>query len=212
VDEAARRPIRLDDDDLIAGAQVLAWIALPHRPEHGVALLNHWYWSRRRFRGEAVPELPWTLKKQNRIEAQLPQFSKSLTTAWRAGLWFQRRCWAAIPPEIRRESAIAEAIGKLGASTRGQAERLAQRNGTEAANEIRAVWRHRRPVLHLARAVDDELGRLYMAGGEFDLERVVFCPDWLPGALQRAEELAISASRWGAFELSGFYRFHRDSF
>lgn len=203
------REIRLDDRDLIAGAQILSWIALPHRPEAGVRLLEQWFWARRRFRGETVPHLPFDLNKRGRITAQLAQFEKRVLEGLRAGLWFDRRQWSALPAG----GPILSGLRGMGASTRRLARLYAQRNGIEEANAIRAIWSKRKPVLHLASATAEVLGARYAAEGRrgFDLERTVFWPNWVEETIERAERKAEFAARYSGFPLPGFHRFHRDN-
>jgi hypothetical protein len=208
---APRREIRLDTDDLIAGAQILAWIAMPHRPQSGVHLLEQWCWARRRYRGESVPILPYNLSKQSRITVQLAQFNRRVLEGFRAGLWFDRRCNAALPAN---QGPILNAIRSMGASTRVLARSYAARHGVEQGNAIRAIWSKRKPVLHLASATVEVLCSHY-AGEDrcgFDLERMVFWPNWVSETIELAEQTARHSSRFGAFRLSDFYRFHRDSF
>lgn len=208
---AERRAIRLDARDMVAGAQILSWIALPHRPAHGVALLNHWYWARRRFRKEGVPALPFTLKKLNRIEGQLQNFNARVSDAFLAGVWLQRRSFSALPGE---GGPIASMLKAWGASTKSQAQRRAVLRGTAQSQEIRDIWSRRKPVLHLAWAAGETLADRYHCEGRqgFDLERTVFWPDWVPATIDRAEQIASQVCRFGAFDPGQFHRFHRDSF
>lgn len=207
-----RRAIRLDDSDLIAGAQILSWIALPHRPEFGVALINQWYWARKKFRGEPVPVLPWPLKKQSRFETQLSIFDRKVLDGLRAGLWLQRKCWAALPEEW--PSPIVQAFRSAGASTRALAAARSHKRGSAQANEIRDIWTRHKPISHLAWAVADTLGGIYADEGRegFDLERTVFLPNWVSEALDRAENVAANAEKSQVVPISELYRFHRDSF
>lgn len=208
-DDYSRREIRLHDDDLIAGAQILAWIAMPHRPEQGVHLLEQWYWGRRRFRGEIVPPLPYDLGKRSRLVPQLAQFNRRVLDAFRAGMWFHRRCLATTPGN----GIISQGLRGLGASTRTLAKSYADRNGVEQGNAIRVIWSKRKPVLHLAYAAGEVLSARYWEEdrGGFDLERTVFWPNWVTDTISRAEQKANWATRDSTFQLSAFYRFHRDN-
>lgn len=206
----ARRSLRLHEWDVAAGAQILAWVAYPHRPEHGVKLLENWFWARRVFRKEAIPELPFPLKKRNRLEAQLRQFEHNFLNGIRAGLWFQRHCFAKVPGE----GPLASTIRCWGASIRRLALSQSDRRGTAPANEIRRIWSQRKPVLHLAQAAGEMIAELHHEEGRrcFNLERTVFQPNWVNRTLERSEGLAQLAAKLDAFPLGGFYRFHRDSF
>lgn len=203
------RDIRLDDRDLIAGAQILAWIAMPHRPQPGVRLLEQWFWARRRYRGESVPHLPFDRNKQGRITVQLAQFNKRVLEGFRAGLWFDRRCWASLPAD----GPILSGFRGMGASTRRLAKSYADRSGIEQGNAIRAIWSKRKPVLHLASAAVEVLASRYADEDRrgFDLERTVFWPSWVAETIERAGQKADFAAEFGAFSQSGFYRFHRDN-
>lgn len=204
------RDIRLDDRDLIAGAQILAWIAMPHRPQPGVHLLEQWYWSRRRYRKENVPPLPYDLSKQSRITLQLAQFNRRVLEGLRAGIWFHRRCLVGVPGD----GLILTGLRGMGASTRRLARMCADRTGVEQANAIRAIWSRRKPVLHLASAAAEVLAARYADEDRrgFDLERTIFWPNWVADTIDLASQKADFAARYGGFSHSGFYRFHRDTF
>ena len=180
------REIRLDDRNLVAGAQILAWIALPHRPQAGVDLLNQWLWSRRKFRRESMALLPFTLRKQNRISSQLIQFNRRVLDAFRAGIWFDRRCYSALPGD----DVIVRGFRSMGASTRLLAQSHSERFGIEPSNSIRLIWSKRKPVLHLASAAAHVLASKYADEDRrgFDLERTVFWPNWVAETIERAEQ------------------------
>lgn len=204
-----RLSINLAEQDLIAGVQLLAWVALPHRPQHGVSLLENWFWSRRAFRKQSVPTLPFALKKRSRFECQLRQFEANLIDGVRAGLWFQRHIFAKSPGQ----GALASQVRAWGASTRRLAGRESSRKGTEPGNEIRRIWSKRKPVRHLALAFGEVIADLHFEEGRlsFDLERTVFQPDWIERTLERAEELARVAANLNVCPIEGFYRFSRDN-
>lgn len=203
-----RQEVRLDDWDVVAGAQILAWVAMPHRHQAGVHLLNQWFWARRRLRKESVPVLPFELGKPSRLWAQLVQFDRRVLDGFRAGVWFDRRQLAVIPGD----GPIVAGLRGLGASTRQLAKSYAGRNGIEQGNAIRGIWSKRRPVLHLASAAAEVLAARYADEDRqgFDLERTVFWPNWVEDTISRAEQKAEAAARYGAFQLSDFHRFHRD--
>lgn len=209
-DGAWLEELRLDDHDLIAGVQILAWIAMPHRPQPGVRLLEQWFWARRRRRKENVPSLPFQLIKQGRLVTQLAQFERRSLEAFRAGLWFDRRVWAALPAG----GPILTGIQSMGASTRRLANSYADRNGIEQGNAIRTIWSKRKPVLHLASAAAEILASRHADEDRrgFDLERTVFQPDWVSETIERAEQKANFAAKLGVFPRACFYRFHRDDY
>ena len=210
-----RLEIRRDDRDLIAGAQILAWIAMPHRPQPGVHLLEQWFWARRRYRKESVPPLPFDLSKPGRLTLQLAQFNRRVIEGFRAGIWFDqrclfhRRCLAAMPGD----GPILTGLLGMGVSTRGLATMYANRTGVEQNNAIRAIWSKRKPVLHRASAAAEVLAARYADEDRrgFDLERTVFWPNWVAETIDRAGQKADFAARHGGFQPSGFYRFHRDN-
>jgi hypothetical protein len=200
-----RRSIRLDDNDLVAGAQILSWIARPHRPESAVKILNHWYWELQRDRGKQIPDLPFALSKRNRIELQFRRLEADCLTGMRAGVWLQ---WKVL------ENSQHPWFTDAGTSTRELARRRAETKGTntDPANEIRDIWQKRKPVLHLALSAGDALGRwlterdLY----GFGLSGAVLDPSWVPDAIERSEKWCRSASQF--FPAENFYHFHRDTF
>lgn len=207
---SGRQEIRLDDADLVAAAQILAWIARPSHPEHGTHLMEQWFYARRRFRREPVPPLPFEVGRRCRITSQLALFNQRLLEGFRAGLWFNRRCCSTLPvasPFAQQFSAA------WGSSTRQMAKLYADRNGIEQCNAIRAIWSRRKPVLHLAWAAAEVLSERYRdeARRGFNLERTVFWPNWVDETIKRAERKADFAALYCGFPLSGFYRFHRDN-
>jgi hypothetical protein len=211
---AERRVIILDKHDLIAGAQILSWIAFPNRPEHGVNLLNQWFWARRKHRGEPVPTLPFKLKKPNRIEAQLKVFERQLRRGFVAAEWFSHKSASgpSAPPMIKG----------FGISTRKLSSRwgwyLADQNDPddfkEPSNVIRSVWSPRKNILHLARSFSFVIMEKMNEQGieRFDLERTVFDPVWVEKTISDSEGQARMAELLGAFEINNFYKFERDSF
>lgn len=208
-----RRAIRLDNHDIIAAAQILAWIALPHRPHDGVNLMQQWYFARRRHRGQENPALPFDLKKPNRLEPQLVQFEARCLDAFRAGIWFDRQI-------TRGPNVVAGPIAKgMSVSIHRLAARRMRAKGIDpveegTGNAVRDIWSKRKPVAHLASALcmclATRLEREDRRG--FDLERTMFDPVWIDQVLKGAENKARLAIISGAVPPAQLYRFHRDSF
>lgn len=214
-----RRLILLDRNDVVCAAQILGWVAYPHRPEHGVNLLNQWFYSRRRSRGEEIPPLPFDLKKKNRIESQLPKLQESVLDGLRSGIWFNRRMMNALNRDELDGGILNGIVEALSMSTRSLATNRAERKEHldiygDTGNEIRKIWTKRKPVLHLALAAGNAIAEAYYKEDRrgFDLGRTVFQPDWLDDVFNAAESHAIWADKHCDFELKNFYKFERDSF
>lgn len=203
---ADRREIELDANDVVAAAQILSWIAMPHRPQDGVDLLCQWFWARRRHRGEPIPDLPFDLKKPSRLAPQLENFRQRVCSGFRAGQWFELKTLSG-PNRPAMFSNFA-------ATTRSLAARRAGVRGTAAANEIRDVWSRRKPVAHMAIAAANNIAAEHTARnvGGFDLEPTLFNPVWVGDAILEAESRASGAMATGAFDIARLYRFHRDTF
>ena len=201
-----RREIILDSENVTAAAQILAWIALPHRPQSGVDLLNNWFWARRRHRREPVPDLPFDLKKPNRLGPQLETFRQRTLTAFRAGMWFETKTMSG-----PNRPAI---FSGFDVSTRHLAYKRAGLRDTAPANEIRDVWSRRKSVAHLAAGAGNAIAQVHAARGVpgFDLEMTLFDPVWVEEAISQSESRARAASLLGAFDLSKLHHFHRDTF
>lgn len=206
---ADRLDIRLDDHDLIAGAQILAWIARPHRPESGVELLNHWFLARRRHRGDPLPALPFELKKPNRIEYQLAKFRTDLMRGFRAGLWFEQRSMSG----PNRPALLRNFDVKIRSLARRQLP-IARRDPENEGNIVRDIWSRRKPIAHLAIAAGSTIARLHQEREVvgFDLEMTVFDPIWVSEAISESESRAGGSFLTGALQPEQLYRFHRDSF
>lgn len=209
-DQVPRRAIRLDENDVVAAAQILAWIALPHRPHAGVDLLCNWFWARRHYRGQPIPELPFKLKKPSLLGPQLEQFRRRALAGFRAGLWFE---------QVVMSTSDVSWFEGYHVSVRSLARRLLtpqQRREApeETGNKFRDIWSPRKPFAHLAAAAACEIAneheRLGVAG--FDLEMTLFNPVWVPAAIEQAEGRARGAASVGAFALNDLVRFRRDNF
>lgn len=204
-----RPSVRLDDWDLVAGAQILSWIARPHRPESGVELLNHWFLARRRHRGDPLPDLPFTLKKPNRIEVQVAKFRIDVIRGFRAATWFEQRTMSGPrrPPILQDFNATVRSL----ASRQLPSER---RDIENEGNVIRDIWSMRKPVAHLAAAAMTAIAKLHERHdiNGLDIEMTVFDPTWVQEAIVESENRARGAFLTGAFQEADLYRFHRDSF
>jgi hypothetical protein len=205
---AERREIRLDDHDVLAAAQILSWIARPHRPESGMKVLNHWYVELQRDRGKVVPDLPFNLMRRNRIEAQFRRLEADCLIGFRAGTWLNWKILSAAPgPWLGGINVSTRELGRRRASAR-----QAKPENETPNNEIRSIWSKRKPVAHLALAAANSIGARYAAHDlrGFGLSWTILNPDWVADALARSEDWFRSASRH--MDADQFYRFHRDTF
>lgn len=206
-----RRSILLDQHNVVAAAQILSWVAMPHRPQAGVDLLCNWYWARRKHRGDTVLDLPFDLKKPNRLEQQLETFRHRVLRGFRAGSWFQLRVLSA----PNQSTWFADFDVSIRSLARRQLPPSRRGGESEAeGNPIRDIWSRRKPIAHMAIAAGDAIAEIHLQREVpgFDLEMTLFDPVWLVAALEAAESRAHGASLVGAFDLSQMHRFYRDTF
>ncbi len=187
-----RREIRLHDDDRVAGAQILSWIAWPHRHEYGVALLD--------------PHCAQS-KKPGRIKLQLAQFRMKLLDGFVAGGWFDYKILAAAPDLAERSL-----FSKQKLTTRQLAKRWGIADGKELGNSIRSVWPKRMPVVHLASAARTILTVKCFIDEIALLPESLLDPSWVKETVDLAEMRLGEGVKLGAFEAAHFHRFHRDTF
>jgi hypothetical protein len=208
VDE--RYAIRVDDDDLIAAAQILAWIARPHRPESAVKLLNEWYLRLLIIRGVSSTELPFLPDKKGRLDPKFYRLQTECMTGFRAGTWLNWKILSAAPHKWFASVDIS--TRELG-RRRAQARHAVPENELPD-NEIRDVWSKRKPIAHLALGAGQAIGRSLAAEGlqGFGLSKALLNPGWVNVAIASAEEWAHSASSVGVPEGTVLHRFHRDTF
>lgn len=206
---------RLDDDDTIAAAQILSWIARPHIPAFGLSLL-----------------LP-SEKRPNRVESQRPAFQKDFIRGLQAGGWFDAKVTAADPDWESKTLFPRENWTDWKMAGRY----LGSREGRKD-NAIRAIRNKRGAVAHLASAVRTALLNKCLYEGRPvprstiyahlrpvtsttlpnpilpDLNPLLFVqdPDWVQDAIELAEERLQLALEVGAFDSADFRKFYRDTF
>jgi hypothetical protein len=182
---------RLDDNDTIAAAQILSWIARPHRRlESSFSLL-----------------LP-SEKKPYIVESQRPAFRKDFLRGLEAGRWFDAKALAADPDWESRTLFPPEH-----SSTRRMARRSASRLNLDEDNAIKRVWSKRKPIAHIASAARTALVTKSLVNDLLlDPWAFVADPDWVQGVIHEAERRLALACEVGAFDASGFVQFHRDNF
>jgi hypothetical protein len=195
---STRTDIRLDDEDTIAAAQILAWIARPHRPESAVKALNHWYWTYHRKAGRDLPAMPFALEKPGRLQGPMLRLQAECLTAFRAGVWLQWTIFKDAPGP------------RLGGARHGVTSLAALRVGMDdRGNEIAKVWSKRKPVAHMCLAAGNAIGRHHRERRwrGFGLAGAMLQPSWVGEAIEQSEEWAHTVSRlpsaWPTF------RFHR---
>lgn len=208
---------RLDDDDTIAAAQILSWIARPHRSASGLSLL-----------------LP-SEKKPNRVQSQRPAFQKDFLRGLDAGGWFDAKITAHMDPDGESKTLFPEEFW----TTRKMAERSVSKLVVEKSNAIKRMWSNRKQIAHLASAVRQTLLDKFMYDPQPkvprpliyahlrpftsttrprpdlpDLEPRLFVadPDWVQDVIHEAERRLALACEVGAFDAAGFVQFHRDNF
>lgn len=172
-----RREVRLDDADVIAGAQILGWIAFPNRHEHGFRTLQQWAMRRQFARGE-IEGIPAWFDKPNRLQLRINTLEKQLVQGLRAGDWLAKRiCKEADTP-------LSGAFGRGRNAQALRENKLIQiRDDTDHESDLgdidRDFWRKRAPILHLASAAVFAILDAHTVEGRehFDLGRTVFSPD-----------------------------------
>lgn len=214
------RPIvRATGNDLLAAMQILACIARPYDPVATVRagkLMQQWFWARKRHRREGFPaELKICVPDKDRIAPKLDKLSKDIRDALRAGEWLKLQIWTR---SAARNGVTVKgfSIGALAARqwNHENCEEIAggeawiKSTDDQAAPMRKRVWIKRRPVLHMALAVREELREIYPDGLP-DLEAVVFNPAWVAGALDRAEGYAAAAIEHKMLEPGEPWRFIR---
>lgn len=210
---AERREVRLDDQDLIAGAQILGWLAFPDRPQQGVRTIQQWLIRRQQAREEFIGELPFRLDKPNRLQLRINTMNKQLRRRLRAGDWLAKRMGKAAGTPL----SMAMGMG-LNALARRENQLLQFQFAEQSEidrdqpNLIRDYWTASLPVIHLAKASLFSILEAYRKEGRdgWHLERTVFWPDWVPGAIAWSENTAGFAAQLGLVEPSQMIRFHRD--
>lgn len=206
------RPIvRVTDEDLIAAMQILACIARPQQPARAGELMQQWFWARKRHRREGLPpELAIPVPDKDRISSKLPALAKDIKAAIEAGDWLKMK-WAAEETffgfSLRQQGARRWNASHKADILQGKIAATASREN-EAASAKQRIWNKRRPVVHMALAVREELRELHPEGLP-DLEAVVFNPVWVSGALRRAEGYAEAAIRHKILKPGEPWRFIR---
>ena len=213
-----QRPVvRVTDNDLLAAMQILACIARPPNPkeplkqgklEAGGNLLQAWFWSRKRHRGDKTPELDFLHAKsfqRSRIEDKLRTFSKDLYNAFEAGRWLQYKILgdaSRLDPSLSGFRGIS--LRSLAADhwNRKNATRLAYDHGytysgLDDASNIRAsIWTKRRPVVHMALAARNAIGSAALDREQPSEELKRLSAAWF--ALTPECERAYSEGEWDA--------------
>lgn len=214
------RPImHVTDFDHVAAIQILTCIARPYSDSASRKagdLMQQWYWARFRKRGQSLPpELEIPIPDKDKIAPKLRKLANDLRDAFDAGDWLKLQ-WAA-------KSAQANGVRISGTSIRALAARRWNQENKEqieldndwidsrddrTASVRQKIWIRRRPVVHMALAVREELRDLYPEGLPA-MEQVVFQPSWVSNALVRAERYAEAAIHHGILEPQEPWRFIR---
>ena len=197
-----RPAVRLDDDDMIAGAQILAWIARPHRPDSAMKILDHWRRELQRGWGRPDPVPGASLMRRNLIERQFRRLEWQCLGGFRAGQWFQTAILQRAPHPWF--DAFTDGVTRL-------ATARVDGGASAISNEMRA-WSNRKPVAHLCLSSGNALGRwLYhreLHG--FGLSGALLHPTWVSEAIDMSEQWARDMP--GQIDVRKAVRFHRDTF
>lgn len=189
---AERYALRIDGDDTVAAAQILACIArppceeMPDRHEKAIKVLNHWYWANHRKAGGEMPKITFPLEKPGRLVGPMLRLQEDCLTAFRAGAWLQFALLKEAPHHWFNSCDVgvtALATDRVGMENRG--------------NEITRVWSRRKPVLHLCLAAGNALGRHHRERGwnGFGLTGAMLQPSWVNEAIEQSEDWARTILR-----------------
>lgn len=205
--KSQRRQIRLDSDDLAAASQILAYIARPHRPGSVDQLINAWICNSER---------------PSRLEPKIGTLVKDLLNTFEAARWLQRSIlsnFANTKEIMLPDSGLRfKVTGFPGVwpVTSLRRSALARAGGSEGSgNAFRDIWSKRRPVVHLALAAANEMGKLHRAQSSIglDINLAVRDGSWVKPALLNAEAWARSAQSLSILPLGAQWHFsQRDSF
>jgi hypothetical protein len=199
-----RKEICLDSNDVIAAAQIVSWIARPHRPESGVSILNQWYWINRKKAGGSLPNrFDLKLEKPGRIGRSFQKLEADCIMALRAGIWAQAAVLKATPHHWFEN--FTTGIRALG-------EARAVERGSSAGNEIRDVWSKRKSVAHLCLAATNALAAHHQKRNwiGFGLRGAMLEPDWVSEAIEHSHEWSRSLAKLP--NASPTIHFYRDNF
>jgi hypothetical protein len=195
-----RSIVRVTADDRIAAMQILACIARLHRTASAGELMQQWFWARKRYRREGLPdELAIPIPDKDRINAKLPALAKDISAGLQAGRWFKRKWMAESDGALVRAAGASfrqQAAEHWNSAHRGSIKReteaaVTSREDATAAAKQR-IWTKRRPVAHRALAVSNHV-RAISTERSLELEQLVFDPAWVGEALERAEDYAAVA-------------------
>jgi hypothetical protein len=207
VAEIHRRKIYLDAGELAAGAEILGYIARPHRPESVIKVIDGW--------------LNQT-EKPSRLRPKIDTLVKDLLNGFEAARWLQRAILSGAANT--KKIVLLETGQKLNVSgfpgswpvTSLRSSALKKTYDVEGTgNTIRDIWSRRKPILHLALAAGNEIGKLNKskAVSGLDINLAVTDWSWVKPTLVQAEGWAVSAQQLSILPLALPWHFlQRDSF
>lgn len=205
--EIHRRKIYLDAGDLAAGAEILAYIARPHRPESVIKVIDGW--------------LNQT-EKPSRLRPKIDTLVKDLLNGFEAARWLHRAILSGAANtkkivlfESGEKLKVSEFPGSWPVSSLRSSALKKAYEDYAAGNTFRDIWSRRKPILHLALAAGNEIGKLNKskAVSGLDMNLVVTDWSWVKPTLVQAEGWAFSAQKLSILPLALPWHFlQRDSF
>ncbi len=202
-----RLQICLDADDLVAGVQILAYIARPHRPVSVAKVFDAWVNQ---------------TEKPSRLRPKIDVTVRHLLNGFEAARWLQRAIlsgaannkeaflldsWQRVP--------VTGFSGSWPATSLRSNALLRANHVQDTGNAFRDIWSKRKPILHLALAAGSEIGRLHHSQliKGLDINLVVTDLSWVKPALAQAEGWAASAQTLSILPPAlSWHFFQRDSF
>jgi hypothetical protein len=203
--EAQRHEYILDPNDTAAAAQILSWIARPHRQAGAERLLRQFVMKSAQLAGWAPPN-EIKLEKPTRLETQILNLQGDILKAFEAAHWFQTKV-------LRGDgSQIFSGFPKI--SQRSLAARWSGYRKDEASigPVMERLWKRREQVVHMCLAAGNAIGKMHHERGQqgFDLRLPMFHADeWVGHAIAQAEGWARTSNQFGIVEIDELIHFRR---
>lgn len=200
-----RQQITLASDDTAAAAQILAWIARPHRQEDSERILRQFVMKYAQMAGWTPPD-GLALDKPSRLEPRLLKLQGDIQKAFEAARWFQAM--------VLRGDGTDPFSNFDKISKRKLAASYSRYRQDEQAigPTIQRLWKKREAVAHMCIAAGNSIGRLHVERGQKGLDlRLPMChaSEWVSDAIAQAEGWARTANSWGIIDEDYLIHFDR---
>jgi hypothetical protein len=199
-----RREVILAHDDTAAAAQILAWIARPHRQADAEIVLKQFVMKYAQMAG-------WTpdgvvLERPSRLEPRLLTLQGDVQKAIETARWFQAIA-------LRGDKSAAFTKFRPISKRELAADYSGYRQDEDAIGpKIQRLWKTREPVVHLCLAACNAIGRMQLERAQkgLDLRLPMFhAGEWVGEAIAQAEGWARTASAFGIVGENSLIHFSR---